>query len=54
MVWAISSGLAAGKLELLLPDWTATDLPIQLVNPAQRRHSMKVKAFGDAAAKALA
>lgn len=34
-----------GELHKLLPDWSATPLPIHLVSPAQRGHSAKVKAF---------
>lgn len=39
--------LARGELESLLPDWTVQDLPLHLLSPRQRRHSAKVKAFGD-------
>lgn len=52
--WLFDAELASGEVEVLLPDWPAPDLPIHLVSPAQRRHSSKVKAFGDAVAKALA
>lgn len=46
--------LANRQLRVLLPDWPAPDLPIHLASPVQRRHSAKVRAFGDAVAQALA
>lgn len=52
--WLFDDELAAGQLQVLLPDWPTPDLPIHLVLPAQRRHSAKVRAFGDAVALALA
>ncbi len=52
--WLFDAELASGRLQVLLPDWPAPDLPIHLVSPAQRRHSAKVRAFGDAVAQALA
>lgn len=39
--------LERGEIESLLPDWTVQDLPLHLVSPPQRRHSAKVRAFGD-------
>jgi DNA-binding transcriptional LysR family regulator len=52
--WLFDAELAAGQVQALLPDWPTTDLPIHLVSPGQRRHSSKVRAFGDAVALALA
>ncbi len=51
--WLFEDEIASGELAALLPDWTATELPIHLVSPPQRRHSAKVKAFGDHVAAAL-
>lgn len=51
--WLFDAELASGQVQALLPDWPAPDLPIHLVSPAQRRHSAKVRAFGDAVARAL-
>lgn len=51
--WLFDAELAGGQVRVLLPDWPAPDLPIHLVSPGQRRHSAKVKAFGDAVAQAL-
>ncbi|WP_425259296.1 LysR family transcriptional regulator [Rubrivivax sp. RP6-9] len=51
--WLFDAELASGQLQVLLPDWPAPDLPIHVVSPAQRRHSAKVQAFGDAVMQAL-
>jgi DNA-binding transcriptional LysR family regulator len=39
--------LRRGEVQLLLPDWTVQELPLHLLSPPQRRHSAKVRAFGD-------
>lgn len=51
--WLFDAEIAGGQLQRLLPDWEAVRLPIHLVSPAQRRHSAKVKAFGEHVAQAL-
>lgn len=51
--WLLDGELAAGKVATLMPDWTPADLPIHLVSPRERRQSAKVRAFGDAMARAL-
>jgi len=51
--WLFEDELASGAVQRLLPDWTAVDLPIQLVSPLQRRQSAKVQAFGDHLAAGL-
>lgn len=43
--WLFEDALASGELQVLLPEWTAPTLPINLVSPAQRRQSAKVQAF---------
>jgi DNA-binding transcriptional LysR family regulator len=45
--------LAQGEVVELLADWTVQDLPVHLVSPPQRRHSAKVRAFGDHVAAGL-
>ena len=52
--WLFREELASGELQILLPDWPMRPLPLHLVSPAQRRHSAKVKAFGEHVASALA
>ncbi len=52
--WLFDAEIASGELRVLLPDWPAPDLPVHLVMPAQRRHSAKVKAFGEYMAEAFA
>ena len=52
--WLFREELASGELQILLPDWPMRPLPLHLVSPAQRRHSAKVKAFGEHVAGALA
>jgi DNA-binding transcriptional LysR family regulator len=44
-IWLFEAELAAGELQLLLPDWPAPPLPVHLVSPPQRRQSAKVLAF---------
>jgi DNA-binding transcriptional LysR family regulator len=45
--WMFDDEIARGEAVCLLPDWRAPHLPIHLVSPPQRRHSAKVRAFGD-------
>lgn len=45
--WLFDVEMASGELQRLLPDWSAPPLPIHLVSPRERRHSTKVRAFGD-------
>lgn len=45
--------LAQGEVVSLLADWTVQDLPVHLVSAPQRRHSAKVRAFGDHVAARL-
>jgi len=46
-VFLFEQELASGELTSLLSDWTVQDLPLHLVSPPHRRHSAKVRAFGD-------
>ncbi len=43
--WLFQEEMARGELQVLLPDWPASPLPIHLVSPPQRRQSAKVQAF---------
>jgi DNA-binding transcriptional LysR family regulator len=52
-VWLFSEELRSGKVSTLLPDWSASLLPMHLVSPPARRHSAKVRLFGDCVAAAL-
>jgi DNA-binding transcriptional LysR family regulator len=52
-VWLFSEELRSGTVSTLLPDWSATLLPMHLVSPPARRHSAKVRLFGDCVAAAL-
>ncbi len=52
-VWLFSEELRSGKVSTLLPDWSASLLPMHLVSPSARRHSAKVRLFGDCVAAAL-
>jgi DNA-binding transcriptional LysR family regulator len=52
--WLFTDLLASGDVLTLLPDWLVQPIPIHLVSPAARKHSAKVRAFGDHIAQALA
>ena len=52
--WLFDEELAKGEVQRLLPDWEATEIPIHLVSPRERRYSAKVKAFADYVAKSMA
>ena len=43
--WLFEGEMAAGELQVLLPDWPAPPLPVHLVSPPQRRQTAKVLAF---------
>jgi DNA-binding transcriptional LysR family regulator len=51
--WLFEPELASGEIRTLLPRWGTPPLPIQLVSPAQRQHSAKVKAFAAQLAASL-
>lgn len=52
--WLFAEELRSGQVQPILSDWLAPELPIHLVSPPSRRHSAKVRAFGDLVAEALA
>ena len=43
--WLFEGEMAAGELQVLLPDWPAPPLPVHPVSPPQRRQTAKVLAF---------
>ena len=45
--WLLEDQLQAKKLQILLPDWPVTPIPIHLLSPSQRSNSAKVRAFAD-------
>ena len=51
--WLFESELASGEVIRIMPDWDSPQSPIHLVSPAARKHSAKVRAFGDHIADAL-
>ena len=52
-VWLFSEDLKAGRVKVILQDYTAQSLPIHAVSPANRRQSARVKAFVDYMSQAL-
>jgi len=52
--WLISDLLLSGEVVELMQDWLVEPIPIHLISPAARKHSSKVRAFGDHVAAALA
>jgi len=51
--WLFGDLLHSGDVLVLMPDWQVAPIPIHLVSPASRKHSAKVRAFGDHVAQAL-
>lgn len=51
--WLFGDLLRSGDAQVLMPDWQVAPIPIHLVSPAARKHSAKVRAFGDHVADAL-
>jgi DNA-binding transcriptional LysR family regulator len=51
--WLFDDLRRSGKVQVLMPDWQVAPIPIHLVSPAARKHSAKVRAFGDHVAEAL-
>jgi DNA-binding transcriptional LysR family regulator len=45
--WLFAEELKTGEVQRVMPEWDAPKAPIHLLSPLQRRHSAKVKAFGD-------
>jgi len=51
--WLISDLIASGEVVELMQDWLLKPIPIHLISPAARKHSAKVRAFGDHMAASL-
>jgi DNA-binding transcriptional LysR family regulator len=51
--WLFGDLRLSGEVQVLMQDWQVAPIPIHLVSPAARKHSAKVRAFGDHVADAL-
>lgn len=51
--WLFGDLIASGEVQVLMQDWGMSQLPVHLVSPRERRHSAKVRAFGEHIAQAL-
>jgi DNA-binding transcriptional LysR family regulator len=51
--WLFEEELANGKVVRLLRNWTTASLPVHLVSPQQRKHSTKVRVFGEHVARQM-
>jgi DNA-binding transcriptional LysR family regulator len=52
--WDVRRYLDSGRLQLVLPQWRTPDADIYAVWPQAQQHSVRVRAFVEAAAQALA
>ena len=52
--WLFQDLIESGTVQLLLPDWQPTPLPLHAVSPPERRHAAKVRAFSDHLAESFA
>ena len=52
--WLFQDLIASGEVQVLLPGWQPSPLPLHLVSPPERRHTAKVRAFAEHVAQALA
>jgi len=52
--WLFQDLIDTGQVQVLLPGWQASPLPLHLVSPPERRHAAKVRAFGEHLSKGLA
>ena len=48
--WLAGGDLAHGRLERVLPDWHAPELPVHVIHPGERRLTARVRAFVEFAA----
>jgi DNA-binding transcriptional LysR family regulator len=51
--WLVAEDLASGKLLRLLPDWSASDIPLNLIYLARRATPLRVRALLDFMAASL-
>lgn len=52
--WLFQDVISSGDVQILLPGWEPSPLPMNLVSPPERRHAAKVRAFSDHLSAALA
>lgn len=52
--WLFQDLIDTGDVQVLLPGWQTSPLPLHLVSPPERRHAAKVRAFGEHLSAALA
>ncbi len=51
--WLFQDLIDSGEVQVLLPGWQTSPLPLHLVSPPERRHAAKVRAFSEHLAGAL-
>jgi DNA-binding transcriptional LysR family regulator len=51
--WLFQDLIDSGEVQVLLPGWQTSPLPLHLVSPPERRHAAKVRAFSEHLASAL-
>jgi DNA-binding transcriptional LysR family regulator len=51
--WLFQDLIDSGQVQVLLPGWQTSPLPLHLVSPPERRHAAKVRAFSEHLASAL-
>jgi DNA-binding transcriptional LysR family regulator len=51
--WLFQDLIDGGEVQVLLPGWQTSPLPLHLVSPPERRHAAKVQAFSEHLARAL-
>jgi len=51
--WLFQDLIASGDVEVLMPGWEPSPLPLHLVSPPERRYSAKVRAFSEHLSGAL-
>jgi DNA-binding transcriptional LysR family regulator len=52
--WLFQDLIDSGEVQVLLPGWQPSPLPLHLVSPPERRHATKVRAFAEHLSSALA
>jgi DNA-binding transcriptional LysR family regulator len=51
--WLFQDLIDSGEVQVLLPGWQTSPLPLHLVSPPERRHAAKVRVFSEHLARAL-
>jgi DNA-binding transcriptional LysR family regulator len=51
--WLFDEELASGEVQQLMPDWEVMPIPIHVVSPVERRHSVKVRVFAEYVGRVL-